>query len=1534
MGKVNLSQAQGATFSTGDFRRMVNYENTTNRGYVRMRLEDGGKVGLQKVSKHFYSVPFHSLRSNVTAEYNREVRRALVAALSVDLRYVDDATVRHLKDRIIHVSDATGKVAVNETSLSRRELRDVFVRFDAQFNTPAGRRDMLCNLVKAFSDRCGFGRDIAPMTAITEKFGISAEELDGMFAAGEGPDVQGHKPMARDEMAFRHFLRKVETCADQYAVRHACDNAGIVMAQNAFINAKAVNAFDLNGEDSVRLKGALMTDLSMAGFFDVNDGEPRGAQLLDVFAKKIVPAAFRQAVADAKAFGLQPGTEAFSALVNESCGYDKLFDLAKTFFAKAKTMMADKNWNVAFCGAYARKNSGLFQLAQNGLINKAALKMVEEADVKSGEAKKLADEIGKNVVAYEKDVCIDVFAEKFAEEAFGPSDGTGTTDDSVLDDKGEFGLAAPMLKKMLQDADHVVTALKIENGGRHKVSDGKEVRYQNEDHGAKDFVEQFCSMIDPLIRKHGTSKAVVNGLFTKTMPNLLNQRIELVNDGFRKTLRLDDKAYGAFATAMFQAEKDASAFEKASRKKIDSCMKSAERMLRTLVKRGKIDEAEKGSILADYRAKLESARDRALDRFFLQGPFDAEGERKSSGRTALDNSFAGFLDEALSDFNNVLTAQSYRAKGVAALKLLRVDKNVDAAFSAHLANKGVDLAPVVDGVKLLDADEVAVILKKGPLTRAWNKALADNPPPNGKDVDAKHVERVNKDFNVALASIMATALDFQTNLVHGLRKELEDGINTLLGDPKGVLGEYCGLPAADKKAFAGKLVGDVLLSFQGQMANVARDFLAHPKAYGKKELSDLIAHAFHGEGARGTFGRTLQIVDKRIVKGEKQFTEALEKSTSVALADHYRKRVTEHRLPEVVVNRFVETETARVFARAKTMPAFYAELSATEMFERMQAECKAAVDARIKAFLPHKTAFDEAIQKANADFGSLQGEVNAVYDHCMASLARQPEFPPLDEAVSYYRNLLGNKLDTVQGAKVKEFETYRAEVVKAHANIDAMVREILGEAAKKVAGDGASAETQKLFAKYSDMYFNLLSTDVSADPAKFLGEEGLSDARYYCEKFTERLVAAYEARKPDDALCDALVAQAGFGKLAANVDFKAQFRAEFATFMKSAVGVAAHDKFVAAAFDNCWRRYSTGETEELKNALKTAEAAFADDVKKTVFDGVAAQMDVARFMFKDVAKAEAAYRHHISLYDLPSVPDADGKTIEDRLVDMFYQRVHDLSVRAANGESVDGEVIFNATLDDDTGLANRFAELIGTRGVNDRIDAVLSETASEEVEALVHMSKHSALLDENAPNLSFAQKSAAKLNLAHLKDTIAASFNASASTARSSSYSDLRYGEILGDVLVQAHRDVADKINTALVEAGLRMRCVDELVGVLDKMRADFGALVLSKILPAKILKEYAGGLDGVVPFLLQHGVPEDLLADMTHLVGQAKSALELRLADLTDVCMEKPAVGKALEDVCARRFADFEKDLLKNGMPDYGQLFMELNKGIGKAFK
>ena len=140
-------------YKVDDYRKMVNYESGTNKGYVRFTKDSAGKLKIEKFNNKI-DVPL-SWRSNTSAAHNKAVREKFLDAIEHDLKYMGDSANSIRK--LVLAPKVPGKdVEDPGKALSRRDLKEIFEKFDDQFNTGSGRTAILKHFMAAAKLKCGF----------------------------------------------------------------------------------------------------------------------------------------------------------------------------------------------------------------------------------------------------------------------------------------------------------------------------------------------------------------------------------------------------------------------------------------------------------------------------------------------------------------------------------------------------------------------------------------------------------------------------------------------------------------------------------------------------------------------------------------------------------------------------------------------------------------------------------------------------------------------------------------------------------------------------------------------------------------------------------------------------------------------------------------------------------------------------------------------------------------------------------------------------------------------------------------------------------------------------------------------------------------------------------------------------------------------------------------------------------------------------------------------------------------------------------
>ena len=220
MSGMTVDALKGANIGLDEFRSMVNYVNPKNKGYVRAIKGADGKVCLEKIN-NWLSFAYHS--TNLSDEHNRALRNRMIGALGGDLQYMTKATRQNILKAITkcgdNAFDANGYLldsnSVSSDRLKRTEIRAALELYDAQFNTPEGRKGivnrMCIDLVKNFIALSGDVKSDAKTAKkyIEENLHLRVDDLLNPQKLTED-EVAGKKV----DRVFNNLLRDVTVTAE------------------------------------------------------------------------------------------------------------------------------------------------------------------------------------------------------------------------------------------------------------------------------------------------------------------------------------------------------------------------------------------------------------------------------------------------------------------------------------------------------------------------------------------------------------------------------------------------------------------------------------------------------------------------------------------------------------------------------------------------------------------------------------------------------------------------------------------------------------------------------------------------------------------------------------------------------------------------------------------------------------------------------------------------------------------------------------------------------------------------------------------------------------------------------------------------------------------------------------------------------------------------------------------------------------------------------------------------------------------------
>ncbi len=334
-------------YGVGDFRQMVKYKSSKNKGYVRFAATSDGKLAIEKFNNKI-DVPL-SWRSNTSEAHNKAIREKFAAGIAGDLRFMGE-TGDEIRDMILRPKKGKDGPDESGKALSRREIKAILDKFDEQFNTPSGRSMIMDEVFKTYMAKSGlkefqtFNKDTKE--AFIKKFlepwnpGVDFSGVSYVVKLGKDAGADPAKRMQKSEMEFRSYLTSLDKCMAVAMKRVAVESSCKALAEAA-LNCKDSYGFALP-DDLVGKAGSCL--LALMETMDVK-AEALGVSArgdgLQLFLKKILPAMVRQAVANARDFA--SGDEAsVNAAVDDVLNFGNVMKTAREFLEGVDKIIAER----------------------------------------------------------------------------------------------------------------------------------------------------------------------------------------------------------------------------------------------------------------------------------------------------------------------------------------------------------------------------------------------------------------------------------------------------------------------------------------------------------------------------------------------------------------------------------------------------------------------------------------------------------------------------------------------------------------------------------------------------------------------------------------------------------------------------------------------------------------------------------------------------------------------------------------------------------------------------------------------------------------------------------------------------------------------------------------------------------------------------------------------------------------------------------------------------------------------------------------
>ncbi len=793
------SQKPAVSETTGiaNFRELVNYRNTTNKGYVRLISDDNGGFRVEKFNNKV-DVPL-CFRSNTSAEHNRSVRQKLAEALESDLHFLGSEEAEEIRNLILKPKGGAGARAeagpgVDGTALSRRELMGILQAHDAHFNTREGRRRILDGLYRDAMSRVDSDeyRDFKTQEdfekakeQFVKKFLVPLEPRGGKgfvfrdsdFLVHDNTDLLSeveNEDFSKIEGVFRQYITGLKARLDAAVPRANAEAKCIDLVAAAAAKGETESAFgfSVTGEDHNSLRDSLLEYLGSADDIGVRDqlmehldavGENgRGAGsdarglILSLFVGRALPAVLQNAVANVRGVVGEGGSgdDRIRKAAADAIDIDKVVTAARRFVNEVSAQIINGRYGLGEVNDEIEKQN-------HGVVN-------EDGMAKSGAKMRLF-----------------AYSERSAVGA------------AIRGEQGS--VPTQRLRKYVYDFCAGQFGDGLDDGGMReaKTLDNKAL----ETYGDKEAVAYMKDCID----HWGLEDVAVRGLCSKMMPNIMRK-----GGDFKKSAGKVSNALDSYADFVDGNGKYIAA----------ATIREVESRLAAMVGENAFPKDDAETFRRYFEGSVKKAMDRAVGRFFERMPDDdfegSDGESVIRNLKLLEDLFDEERSVAVGEMNGILDAAGAicRSEPQGCRSLLDFKSRV---------REFVDTLEKDDAGRLDVAGKCSVPELSEPLERLYLQTLAQEVQPGSGELAEGTGEKVRGTFASKAKSLIEDVNGLSARLDRQLKGFLEEGARKALAadgnDPYGKLG------ASECKAVAGSVADDVLKPLEDEVRAFKRRFL-------------------------------------------------------------------------------------------------------------------------------------------------------------------------------------------------------------------------------------------------------------------------------------------------------------------------------------------------------------------------------------------------------------------------------------------------------------------------------------------------------------------------------------------------------------------------------------------------------------------------------------------------------------------------------------------------------------------------------------
>ena len=1258
-------------YGVDDYREMVNYTSGTNKGYVRFTKASDGKLKLEKFNNKI-DVPL-SLRSNTSAVHNKAVREKFLSAMKHDLMYMDEPGKKKIEDMIIRPlkPDASGINAGK--ALSRRDVKAVLDEFDKIFNTTRGRQRILDNFFNAAMKSCGFTGDLATFKRDFMKLdanGLDDVALDEYSRSVDGKGSERDR-MVKKEMEFRTVIGRLEGLLDAAMQRVKVDRSIKDLAR------AALNKGDAFGLDIANQGGGrLLSDIraSLTNLLKLRGVKSDGA-VLDVFLGKVLPFYLQDGVSNVRDYLGGDKEEAIDA----NFDFEALVAMAEEFVKgadeAAKNPAAVKALDSEDYGVLQDTMENFADTRENVDINGVvAQTAVTHAKVTASYARRLTGQIISMKELFRADAALDNFAARFVMKRFARGAENMIQKDATMTDE---------VKDFVQTK--LVPALRLQFGERWAVGG-----HYVETGGASEFIDALADHAKSFVDTLGGGRTLYEKLFSYTLPNIINQRIDNAVLG-QDRMHFEGGDDGGRSVAMKQITRTALAYLDFCRKKAAALTIKAEDGFRKILERqrrkGNITAEESAIFLADFSTKIKEALERAINRFFEESPAPVKTDDFSKdakeGVQRLVQLFQEEKGNVISELsrNLVTTVLAHSVggsgEGVRARRNLLDSSKAVEEFMGAIPGRNPPLDPQLAGPAL----------RRGLERLYWktvDEMLKDRKVEK-KPVDEKFVDAVRGEFAKRAARFVEKAEKYGRKLDETLRRMVTDIVNEQIdGEGVQVLRDHAGLGKDERKTLVNSLVDDVMLSEKNRVGALKERFLLDPEVYGEVSAKDAVEREFEVDYSMQDLTRTMLRAAKERIFAVSAWLEARDGqgrtfAENLLEGETQRLRQANPDVPAAEIANIAKEQTDAILKRVRDFVLLYSVGGRDGFAARVNRDLATASDARMKAYSAFRGEFLKLAQASLDKCSSLGREkLDATLATFLDEASRRNPPPDAKVMARAFDKKLTDIVNGIVDRKFDQYLSYSRMYTEAFENANPVLGARVEARVAELKEVGATdADIQFFREKIVPRLRERMEFEIGEKPEEWLGQDGRDKA---AKIFDDAFVAIkrdigfvrldpLDEKGFEDGL-RLMLDMLGFSGFMDDESTKAAVKANVVTWLKSeSVQQLMADMRRAMM---TLRVYDRGSQAEPAKAAKNTVDRFYAELRAAVA-GIQGQILMEGFNNTQLEPALKLFDLWLEQYDLPKTEIQSGGetvTLKDLARRHFIDRVRVLQARIASEGAV------------------------------------------------------------------------------------------------------------------------------------------------------------------------------------------------------------------------------------------------------------------------